>query len=66
MNLLRDRDALKDVERLPFHAANFEELTVLHAPQYVSQVYHISESGRGALNPDTYLNRSSFRRRPWP
>ncbi len=60
MTLLRERDALASLAALPFRAATFEQLTALHAPLYVSKVYAISERGRGALNPDTYLNAASF------
>lgn len=60
MQLLRERDALASVLALPFAPATFDELTAVHAPAYVSKVYAISEKGRGALNPDTYLNSASF------
>ncbi len=60
MDLLRERGALASLEALPFGAATFEQLTALHSPRYVSQVYAFSERGRGALNPDTYIVAESF------
>ncbi|BCX03644.1 MAG: histone deacetylase [Candidatus Roseilinea sp.] len=60
MELLRARDALASLKALPFRAATFEQLTALHSPLYVSKVYALSERGRGALNPDTYINAASF------
>lgn len=60
MDLLRARDALASLKALSFRAATFEQLTVLHSPSYVSRVYTLSERGRGALNPDTYITAASF------
>ncbi|GIV83657.1 MAG: histone deacetylase [Candidatus Roseilinea sp.] len=60
MGLLRERDALASLTPLPFRAATFEQLTVLHSPLYVSRVYALSERGRSALNPDTYIVAESF------
>ena len=60
MRLLRERDALASLKALPFAPATFEQLTALHSPSYVSQVYALSQKGRGALNPDTYITAASF------
>jgi acetoin utilization deacetylase AcuC-like enzyme len=60
MRLLRERSALDELRELPFNAASFDELTTLHAPSYVSRIYAASERGGGALNPDTYVNASTF------
>jgi acetoin utilization deacetylase AcuC-like enzyme len=60
MTLLREREVLSTLTALAFNPANFDELTAVHSPTYVSQVYRISEAGRGALNPDTYLTKQSF------
>jgi acetoin utilization deacetylase AcuC-like enzyme len=60
MRLLRERDALSPLQALPFGPATFEQLTAVHTPEYVSKVFATSERGRGALNPDTYINAASF------
>jgi len=60
MTLLNEKHALASVQSLTFSPATFEELTVVHTPAYVSRVYQMCESGRSALNPDTYLNQASF------
>jgi len=56
MRLLHERDALATLRALPFAPATFEQLTALHSPRYVSEVYTFSQQGRGALNPDTYIS----------
>lgn len=60
MSLLRKKNALESLTPLSFASATFDELTSLHSPLYVSQVYAICERGGGGLNPDTYLNKHSF------
>jgi acetoin utilization deacetylase AcuC-like enzyme len=60
MRLLHERDALATLRALPFAPATFEQLTALHSPRYVSEVYTFSQQGRGALNPDTYISPASF------
>lgn len=60
MRLLRGQGILRELIELPVVRATFEHLTALHAPRYVSQVYALSQSKRGALNPDTYVNAATF------
>jgi acetoin utilization deacetylase AcuC-like enzyme len=60
MSLLREQNTLSRLRPLPFSAATFDELTVVHTPDYVSKIFHASERGRGGLNPDTYINAASF------
>ncbi len=57
---LRQSDVWGQLRALEFAPADFETLTALHDPRYVSQVYLLAERGGGWLNPDTYLNRASF------
>jgi acetoin utilization deacetylase AcuC-like enzyme len=60
MRLLRERGVLDGMQALSFGPATFEQLSALHTPTYVSQVYALSRRGGGALNPDTYLTAASF------
>jgi acetoin utilization deacetylase AcuC-like enzyme len=60
IKLLREKEILETLTAIPFTAATIEELTAIHTPLYVSQVYALSSRGRGALNPDTYLNSASY------
>ncbi|MFN3705561.1 MAG: histone deacetylase [Thermoflexales bacterium] len=58
---LQHSDLWPQLRALQFTPANFETLTALHEPRYVSTVYHVAERGGGWLNPDTYVTRATFR-----
>jgi acetoin utilization deacetylase AcuC-like enzyme len=57
---LREAGEFNHLRQLSSVPATFDELTALHAPDYVSQVYLLAERGGGALNPDTYITPRSF------
>ncbi len=58
--LLAKKRAHEWLTQLASVPATFDELCDLHDPDYVSRVYAICASGKGSLNPDTYLTRQSF------
>lgn len=60
LGLLEETGVLGDLELIEPSPIDRELLEQVHPPDYIDLVRQISESGRGRLDPDTYLNRASW------
>jgi acetoin utilization deacetylase AcuC-like enzyme len=60
MSYLEETGTKAQVISLPARPASLEELEMIHAPEYISHVKSIAESGGGWLDPDTVMSAKSY------